>query len=44
MNNAAKLALLRVQLFTAMQELRGAELADFWKLIDDVMMCRAEAL
>jgi len=44
MNNETKLALLRVQLFTAMQELRGTELAEFWKLIDDVNACRAEAL
>lgn len=35
-----KLMLLRVQLFTAMQTLRGEELEEFWALIDDVNLSR----
>lgn len=31
-----KLALLRVQLYTAMQSLKGDGLAEFWKLIDEI--------
>lgn len=38
--NAAKLALLRVQCFTAIQELKGDNLAEFWRLIDDLNACR----
>ncbi len=35
-----KLMLLRLQLFTAMEMLSGDELAEFWKLIDEVEACR----
>ena len=44
MDNDAKLIMLRLELFAAMQTLQGQELAEFWKLIDDVNLCRAEAL
>jgi hypothetical protein len=40
MGNEVRLALLRVQLFTAMQQLAGDDLADFWRMIDDVQACR----
>lgn len=36
-----RLALLRVQVFTAMQQLHGEDLAEFWQIIDDVSACRA---
>jgi hypothetical protein len=39
---SSKMALLRIQLFTAMQQLEGEDLAEFWKLIDDVNACRKE--
>lgn len=39
-SEAAKLMLLRVQLFTAMQTLEGKELDDFWKLLEEVQACR----
>lgn len=39
MDNEEKLALLRVQLFTAMQQLQGDELDAFWELIRDVQAC-----
>ncbi len=32
--------MLRIQLFTAMQELHGEELAQFWALVDEVLACR----
>jgi hypothetical protein len=35
-----KLALLRIQLFTAMQTLEGENLAEFWKMIDDLQATR----
>jgi hypothetical protein len=35
-----KLALLRLQLFTALQMLQGEDLDEFWKLIDEVSQCR----
>jgi hypothetical protein len=41
--NDVRLALLRVQLFTAMQQLAGDDLAAFWQLIDDVSACRTGA-
>ncbi len=40
MSNEARLILLRVQVFTAMQQLSGGDLAEFWRLIDDVSACR----
>lgn len=39
-SNEAKLALLRVQLFTAMQQLAGDELSQFWNIVDDINACR----
>ena len=36
----SRLVLLRVQLFTAMQQLKGDDLAEFWSLIDDLQACR----
>jgi hypothetical protein len=36
MSNEMKLALLRVQLYTAAQQLQGDELAEFWRLIDEI--------
>ena len=38
--NQEKLLLLRVQLFTAMQQLTGQDLEEFWNLIDEVRSCR----
>ncbi len=35
-----KLAFLRIQLFTAMQQLKGDALSEFWKLIDEISACR----
>ena len=35
-----RLALLRIQIFTAMQTLHGTDLDEFWSLIDDVVACR----
>lgn len=35
-----RLIVLRAELFAAMQELRGDDLREFWKLIDDVVACR----
>lgn len=40
MGNAEKLVMLRVQLFTAMQTLRGEDLKDFWELIGEIQKCR----
>lgn len=40
MTDEQKLMLLRMQLFTAMQQLKGGLLSDFWKLIDEVQQCR----
>ena len=34
-----RLALLRIQLFTAMQALKGDDLREFWELIEEVMQC-----
>lgn len=39
-----KLMMLRVQLFTAMQELKGDELAEFWQLIEEISMCKPETV
>ena len=36
MNNREKLMLLRVQLYSAMQILKGKDLEDFWILIDEI--------
>lgn len=36
----AKVMLLRVQLYTAMQTLRGDELDAFWTLIDEINLVR----
>lgn len=44
MGNDARLALLRVQVFTAMQQLSGDDLTEFWRLIDDVSACRPPAV
>src|SRR5512146_944429 len=38
--NEAKLALLRIQLFTAMQQLTGDDLSQFWHIVDDINACR----
>jgi hypothetical protein len=35
-----KMAFLRVQLWSAMQMLEGEELAEFWKMIDELQACR----
>jgi len=40
MNDQEKLMLLRIQLFSAMQMLKGTDLEDFWKLIDEVNQSR----
>lgn len=40
MSSDGKLMMLRIQLFAAMQQLEGDELAEFWKLIDDLNECR----
>lgn len=40
LSNESKLVLLRVQLFTAMQQLEGEELKQFWELMDYVEACR----
>ena len=40
MSNEVKLALLRVQLFTAVHELQGDDAEAFWDLIDDVQQVR----
>lgn len=37
----AKLAMLRLQLYTAMQSLQGEALVQFWKLIDEVQSVRS---
>jgi len=42
MGKEEKLIMLRMELFAAMKTLQGDELAEFWKLIDDVNSCRAE--
>lgn len=42
MGNEEKLLLLRLQLYTAAQMLKGKELADFWSLLDEVAMLREE--
>jgi hypothetical protein len=39
--NEFKLALLRIQLFTAIQELKGDDLAQFWHLIAEVTLTRS---
>lgn len=36
MTNTVKLMLLRVELYTAMQQLTGQDLADFWTLIGEL--------
>lgn len=40
MENQEKLMMLRVQLYTAMQILKGTDLEDFWKLIDEINQSR----
>lgn len=35
-----KLMLLRVQLYGAMQTLKDQDLAEFWKLMDEIQDCR----
>lgn len=40
MSDEEKLMWLRLQLFSAMQTLKGELLAEFWQLIDDVTECR----
>jgi hypothetical protein len=40
MTDNEKLLVLKIQLFTAMQTLKDADLAEFWQMIDDVNACR----
>lgn len=40
MDDMAKLALLRVQLFTAAAQLKGPALEEFWSMIDDLVKVR----
>jgi len=40
--NSVKLAMLRVQLWTAIQQLKGEELAEFWAMIDELSAARAD--
>ena len=39
-NNEQKLALLRIQLYTAIQTLKDEDLMQFWKLIDEIIACK----
>lgn len=40
MTNDEKLMWLRIQLFGAMQTLKGDDQTEFWRLIDDITECR----